>query len=263
MSDPFYEYKNRLAEIRQQYPVLHRFGDNWALEIYRQIQEGQLNEFVLSTVPTQKTVETLFKRFSNTRAGVSSFGDINIALEPANVWDIEKVIEFMDGFGWYPATVGQESYTQDRLDKAVISIAKRQEQLIMISFEKKYDEKQDLEPFYYHITSDVYANEIDKIGLVAKSHSKISTHPSRIYLLNPTPIDDIVDTAQALFNTTKPEVKDKTNHLVIYRIDPSKVNNLEVFEDPNFLMGNGAVWTQKNIPPSAMKKVVSLQIDKS
>jgi hypothetical protein len=119
----------------------------------------------------------------------------------------------------------------------------------------------DLEPYYFHITSDIYADEIEKIGLVPKSHSKLTTHPQRIYLLNPTTPSNLKSIGTSLFNKSRPEVKEKTNYLVVYKVHPENINSLEVYEDPNFFIGDGAVWTQKNIPPVALERFLELSVD--
>jgi hypothetical protein len=260
MSDLASTYKQKLAEIRSQYPILHRFGDAWALSIYQQIQEGQLNEFVLTTVPPEKTIETLQKRFPKFETEQTLYDEVIISLDADNIWEVEKLIEFMDGYGWYPSVVDDGKYTQDRLDKTIVGIAKDKSITSTIAFEKKFDDKVELEPYYYHITSDVYADEIERIGLVPKSHSKQTAHPGRVYLLNPTSPSNIKKVAAALFNKSKPEIQEKTNYIIVYRVNTDKVNNLEVYEDPNFFIADGAVWTYKNIPPSALERFLEIDI---
>ena len=207
MSDLASIYKEKLAEIRQQYPVLHRFGDAWALSIYQQIQEGQLNEFVLTTVPSKKTMETLRKRFPKFEVAQTMYDEIMISLDADNIWEVEKLIEFMDGYGWYPSVAGDGKYTQDQLDTTIVGIARDKTSTSTITFEKKFDDKVELEPYYFHITSDVYADEIERIGLVPKSHSKLTAHPGRVYLLNPTSPSNIKGVAAALFNKSKPAIQ--------------------------------------------------------
>jgi len=259
MENPYHQYKTRLAEIRQQYPVLHRFGDVWALEIYNQLQEGQINEFLLTTVSVEKTIQTLKKRYPDVHTEVSTFDEIVCLFNVDTIWYIEGVLEMTDGFGWYPSQIdGQQAFTFDRLDKRIVEIAKYKKGTVYIVFEKKYEEEQELEPFYFHITPDIYRQEVERIGLVPKSHSKLTTHPDRIYLLNPTSRTNLLHTGMALLEKAKPEVRDKTQTMIVYKIDTSKVKNLVVYEDPNFLIGDGAVWTQKNIPPSAMKVYMEL-----
>jgi hypothetical protein len=260
MIDPASTYKQKLSEIRQQYPILHRFGDAWALEIYNQLQEGQLNEFVLTTVPLEKTLGTLSKRFPNFEADKDDFDSIVVLLEPDNIWEVEKVIEFMDGFGWFPSVVGDGKFSQDQLDKVIVDIAKNKTESV-IYFEKKFDDKMDLEPYYFHITSDIYADEIERIGLIPKSHSKLTSHPQRIYLLNPTTPYNLKSIGNTLYNKSRPEVKEKTNYLVVYKVHPENINNFEVYEDPNFFIGDGAVWTQKNIPPVALERFLEIDVN--
>lgn len=260
MPDLASTYKQKLAEIRSQYPILHRFGDAWALSIYQQIQEGQLNEFVLTTVPSKKTMETLRKRFPKFEVAQTMYDEVMIGLDSNNIWEVEDLIKFMDGFGWYPSVMDDGKFTQDALDKTIVGIAKDKTSTSTITFEKKFDDKVELEPYYFHITSDVYADEIEKIGLVPKSHSKLTTHPGRIYLLNPTSPFNLKSVGMTLFNKSKPEVQEKTNYLVVYRVHPEQVNNLEVYEDPNFFIGDGAVWTYKNIPPAALERFLEIDI---
>jgi hypothetical protein len=259
MENPYRQYKQKLLEIREQYPVLHRFGDAWALEIYNQIQQGQLNEFILSTVPIQKTVDTLKKRFPTFDVDISTFDEVEVQIDPDNVWEVEKLITFLDGFGWYPAIIEGTKFTQQELDKTLIRVAKYKVSSFII-FEKKFDEQEDVADFYYHITPDIYVDEIDKLGLVPRSHSKLTSHPERIYLLNPTTKKEVTGIGEMLYLKTNNFVKDNTRYLQVYLVHTDKIKNLEVFEDPNFLIGNGAVWTQKNIPPTALEKSFQIQI---
>lgn len=266
MSNLYTEYKKRLSEIREQYPFLHRFGDAWALSIYQQIQEGQINEFVLSTVPIEKTISHIIKKFPKLEAvKEGDFGDINVVFNVDSMWDIDNLVKFMDGFGWFPSVLfttptDGNKFTEDLLNKITLDMARSRDNKALLVFEKKFNDQLSLEPFYHHISLDIYHDEIMKVGLIPRSHSKLSTHPQRIYLLNPTSQDYIRDIGFVLFDKVKPEVKSKVESLSVYKIDTSKVPNLEVYEDENFLIGDGAVWTQKNIPPKAIQHVGFIQV---
>jgi hypothetical protein len=260
------EFKTNLTEIRDQYPFLNRFGDAWALAIYHQIQEGQLNEFVLSTVPVDKTISHVIKKYPKfpvIREG--TFGDIEVVFSSDSMWDVEGLIKFMDSFGWFPSVLftGPKEggkFSEDYLNRVTLDMAKNRDASAILVFEKKFNEQQQVQPFYFHISLDIYHDEIMKVGLIPRSHSKLSAHPQRIYLLNPTSQDYIRDIGFVLLDKAKPEIKSKVKSLSVYKIDTSKVANLEVYEDENFLIGDGAVWTQKNIPPKAIEHIGFIQV---
>lgn len=61
--------------------------------------------------------------------------------------------------------------------------------------------------------------------------------------------------ARSLYFRTKDAIKNKTTEIVVYKIDTSKVPNLQLYDDPNFAVeGASGYYTYTNIPPSAMTK---------
>jgi hypothetical protein len=49
--DLFKAHKDNVNKIREEYPILHEYGDLWAMEIYRQIKEGLIKEFPKTVDP--------------------------------------------------------------------------------------------------------------------------------------------------------------------------------------------------------------------
>lgn len=270
MKDPFKLYNEHLQRIREEYPILHHYGDIWAMEVYRQIKEGLITEF-LKTVDADITMKQVQKKVGRIAHQIRQEPKgskqilIGIGIDD---WDrFEEILRMMPKYGWYPSfyytNVGRR-FNEDE----VYAMLEMGEEAI-ISFEATHDAKMETPPVLYHITSQAYADSIDRKGLIPKTHSKISYHPGRIYLLGPPSgfsgkLEPVVLKlfARSLYRTMKDQVKSKTKQIVVYQIDTSKIPNLELYDDPNFAVeGASGYYTYNNISPSAMTKVQVFDID--
>lgn len=264
MKDPFKAYNEHVEKIREEYPILHQYGDLWAMELYRQIKEGLLTEF-LKTVDPEVTMKQVQKRVGNLAYQVRNEGrgskTIRVGFEPDDEERIEKVIEIMEKFGWYPAFYFADFGEKFNLSTVFKWFSKGRN--VVITFEATHDAEKDAPPYMYHITSGKYMESIDKKGLIPRMHGKLAHHPGRVYLLGPyrkgdySIDEDVLEGfASSLYYAMKPEVKQLTGVMVVYRIDTSKVKKLELYDDPNFeVVGARGYYTYNNIPPSAMSKV--------
>lgn len=259
-------FRNKERQIREDYPTLNHLNTVQLFVVYDKLQEEQaIKEFLTFTVPAEKTIKELKKRFPKTESFLGVNDTVELFFDVDNIWDYEKVIKFLDSFGWYPAyfatkdindlyNVIHSKYTTDKFEQAVALTSKSHSVVTLLNFEAKYDEQEAPETFYYHISPDIYSDKIDRIGLTPRSRGKLSSHPDRVYLLNPVDEDDIVLVADRLLQSMSPQEQSKSKGLYVYKIDPSKIRNAKFYTDPNFNMANGAVWTYNNIPPAAMEK---------
>lgn len=103
----------------------------------------------------------------------------------------------------------------------------------------------------YHLTPDIYIDEIKKVGLKIKSENKIENHPERIYLfLNPE--SGWKDLGGQLWNSSR--YKEKIKDYYVLEIDLSKLPDNKYFADPeSFLTFSLGIYTEQSIPPSAIK----------
>lgn len=245
--------------LKEQYPSLQKWGDDSAFIIYKEIQEQQLIKEFLYTVDPNKTSEQLIKRVNTnsiklrklTRGG--HVVQIEVLFIDELIKNISKVNKIMDALGWYPSFINHKNGGKY---SAVISNMLDFKNVV-IKYEAKYDmEVKVTSSYLYHVTPDIKYIKIKMNGLNAKTQSKLSDHPGRIYLLDPEEDPDIkgtvLETAIEIFNNY--ENKDKSKEMYVLRINMSKLRKLKFFEDPQFDLGN-AVWTYENIPPYAIELI--------
>lgn len=273
MRDPFKTYNEHLQRIREEYPILHEYGDLWAMEVYRQIKEGLLTEF-LKTVDPQVTVKQLSKKlgafdYDISREGIAS-SFIKIIFQPEDAdTRLSDAVEMLKKFGWYPSAAVVEGWRYEKfsLQSAIAELYRGQE--IMVIFEPTHDPEQEVPTYLYHITSQLYTDSIDKRGLIPKTHGKLAQHPGRVYLTGSkdggsTQMEksDLGNFVEQLYYAMKRDARQKTKEMVVYRVDTKKVNNLQLLEDPNFVSSRiKGYYTYTNIPPSAMAKVYTFNVE--
>ena len=245
------EYRSKINEIRDLYPGLSKFGDIWVLDTYQRITEEQiLKEFVTQTINFQKTKSEFDKRFSS--YDISLYPDDSIEnqiiIEFRDKNKFEEINKFFDSFGYFPSYISNiGKFNKENLEKAKFK------NYFAIRYESKYDkEVKDIKQnLLIHLIPDIYWKHVKLKGLTPKTKSKISTHPERIYfLLPPLSNDDLEEIAITLYNTASQGEKKYIEKYYVLYIDINELkDNTKFYEDPNFFMGSGAVWTYKNIPP--------------
>ena len=127
------------------------------------------------------------------------------------------------------------------------------------SNESKLDVEVSLKGKYaYHITPDIYLNEIKKTGLLLKSESKLSYHPERIYLyMN---IDMHKQMTNALWNATRKEIRYKIKDYYVLQINLSQIPNHKFYLDSESSLSYVAVFTLQPIPNSAINVIKKIPI---
>lgn len=239
-----------INEIKQQYPLLQKVSDHYAFEMYKNIMSEQMITEFLYTVDPEITAKQIIKQAGYGVHINHSKNKITLTFDTLTKDYLDKVNKVMDKFGWYPSYIDNKNGGK-YLTNIDHFIGKHE---IVIEYEAKYDTQAKLDSKYvYHLTPDILYPKIKISGLTPKSQSKLSNHPERIYLLNPTDDDDMETIAITLWNSiSNSKLKNSIGDYYLLRIDTSKLPNHKFFEDPNFWMGNGAVWTYQNIPPSAI-----------
>lgn len=239
-----------VSEIKQQYPYLQKVSDHYAFEMYKNIMSEQIITEFLYTVHPEITVKQVVKQAGYGIHINHSENKITLTFDTLTKEYLDKVNKVMDKFGWYPSYIDNKN--GGKYSTNIDNFIGKHE--IVIGYEAKYDTQAKLDSKYlYHLTPDILYPKIKISGLTPKSQSKLSNHPERIYLLNPTDDDDMEEIAITLWNSiSNNKLKDSIGDYYLLRIDTSKLPNHKFFEDPNFWMGNGAVWTYQNIPPSAI-----------
>lgn len=269
-------FKRKIAEIKDEYPLLENHGDLWALGMYDAICEEQiLKEFISQTIEADKTSKELDKRFPAL--------DISINIESPKVFSISlpksafkywsEIYKFLDTFGWYPSYIvlvtedffggflkDRGKYSNESMNTMMKSAD--DEDAIQIQMEAKYDTEQQPEKYYYHLVPDIYLDKVELKGLTPKTKSKIATHPERVYLLNPGNEDEFEKIANMLYDKTpSKETKSKIENYYLLRINADAIKDkVKFYDDPNFRIGNGAVWTYQNIAPKYIEKIETIPV---
>jgi len=260
-------YRDRLDEIREEYPILNAFGDLWAMELYDSFKKNQITEFI-QTVPHNVTVRTLKQKYDIPDSRIKTVEErpedysIKVLLEPEDFDRAKDILGLMGKFGWYPSgwvDRNRDGQEPGKSSEDIPKILEKGNQVVVL-FEPHYNSSQEIEPVYYHITPELYVDKIDKIGLTPKTHNKIAFHPGRIYLLRTVDVGDVVSIAQLLYNKAKTDVRIRSRTMQVYRVQTKGLNNFKVYEDPNFNIGNGAVYTYSNIPPTHLKKYIKVDV---
>lgn len=239
-----------INEIKQQYPLLQKVSDHYAFEMYKNIMSEQIITEFLYTMDPELTAKQIIKQAGYGVHIDHSKNKITLTFDTLTKDYLDKVNKVIDKFGWYPSYIDDKNggkYSTN-IDNFI------GEHEIVIGYEAKYDTQAKLDSKHiYHLTPDILYPKIKISGLTPKSQSKLSNHPERIYLLNPTDDDDMETIAITLWDSiSNSKLKNSIGDYYLLRIDTSKLPNHKFFEDPNFWIGNGAVWTYQNIPPSVI-----------
>lgn len=236
----------------------------WLIALNEEVcNERLLTEFTNRTIDKKITIRQLRSRFKNKFHDLT-YGDPTI---DENIWifflksnfeSIKEINKFMDSYGWYPAFLPA---THEKYSEKIDFNKVTKSPYLIISYFPKYDETINIKDYkyLYHLTPDLTFNKIKSIGLTPKNKAKLTNNPERIYLMSPTNMKDVLDTVKALHSTS--EHKDLIKKWHILRIDPKKLpSGIKFYDDPMFKIGDGAVWTYQNIPPTAIAEVAVVNI---
>lgn len=264
------DFKNRLKQeidkIHDLYPGLKNLGTVWTLGLYESICDNQIiNEFVSKTIPASKTIEEFNKRFK----GFSKLkvdddfdddeGSIKLILSPDDYDKFEEINKFLDSFGYFPAFISEPMPKKYSLNNLNTSFEWGKK--IHIRYESKYDtEIVNRENTYFHLIPDIYLEKVKLIGLTPRSKSKIANHPERIYLLNPDSMDEYEQIAQMLYEALPGDQQERIKKYYLLGIDSNDIKDIKLYRDPNFPVGNGAVWTYQNIPPKYIEVLDEINV---
>lgn len=272
MNDLFItEYKKTIHQIRKEYPNFDKWSDSYMFSFYGKILEDQIiYEFITKTIGEDKTIEELKRRFDKKFLGVKDNGEGNIYISfrqemnweeifPSHIKYIDEINQFMDSFGWFPASVNGKKYSEDNLDQI------KSKSDVQIRYEPKFDAKIDptSTPYYYHLVPDILWVDIETFGLTPKTKSKLSTHPERVYLVKEYNKEEFERLAKMLYSHLeyRPEVKDKIKNYYILEVDIKGLiesGRDKFYKDPNYSLG---IWTYENIPPSYIKKIDEITVN--
>jgi hypothetical protein len=109
----------------------------------------------------------------------------------------------------------------------------------------------------YHVTPDIYIEQIKREGLTPKTESKLSVHPERVYLyLNPNSSYKLM--ASNLLASSK--YKDQVKNYYVLEIDLKQLSEHRFYWDTKASATYVAVYTKQPIPASAIKVIDTLPV---
>lgn len=156
-----------------------------------------INEGLIKTHNGEKSIRYLIDTLRKLKFDANgSFNDniIELTFNNFNHIDSSKLDDLFDTissiitnkFGWFPSsmdiTLVNGFNRLKRYDESEIKLKKSTISKIIISFDSKFDSKENFEGDLYHLSIQEYNNKILKSGLYPKSKSKLSSHIDRIYL---------------------------------------------------------------------------------
>ena len=201
------------------------------IEIYEQFEKNFIKEGLITSQPLDKTVRILKNRFN---VKVEVMDDNEIVLS-----ELEQPLDFylpiINNLGYFISLKSSNGKWYNYTDEVNGKIDS-------INIEAKYDEViEDIPRYIYHTTLTKNDDKIQRIGLLPRTHSKLSTHPDRIYFTKD------LDVAHK-FGSYLQDFDDMGyGEYTIWKID-TKDLNLKLYSDVNF-RGHG-FYTLHNIPAS-------------
>lgn len=238
-----------------------------------------INEGLIKTYPGDKVLKDILNSLEHLHINSSgSFEDnkIKLTINNFNTIPLNKIrhlFDHIDTFvvnrgGWFPSSTifnlngnkKEEKYDYDK-----ILILYEYISSLTIKYESKFDtEESNIPDKLYHLTIKEYQKRINKIGLIPKSKSKLSSHLDRIYICK-TKQDcvDLIPKMMMYYTGEKDENiyklgkkffnKDITP--VIYEIDNSSKEIDKLYLDINY--GEKGYYILNNILPDKLKIVYS------
>jgi|ERR1035437_731978 hypothetical protein len=229
-------------------------------------REGLLEEGLISSAPLGNALSML--RYWGPRKHAVSMGHnatmkLDIQIDEKTDTLIVKILWFdrdnLEGFmklsnnlGYFISEIGYKikgkdlmyiKYTKESLEEFVDKKQHLDELIVIL--EAKFDiEVYKIPEKLYHICPQDNLEKILKIGLTPRSGSKISNHPERIYFAFTE--SNVLQIGEKF----KEHEFNKINGYTLLEIDTSKVNQLRIFEDPNFK--KSGVYALVNVPPDAI-----------
>lgn len=226
-----------------------------------------INEGLIQSVPIDKISKHLIQKVKLNPediwvdSGANGLSRINIEFHSKNADLLKEIHNKMTTvFGWFLSNVathdlGEPYWENEWIEDAMKDLDETarlfkwhveeygDENEAVFVYEKKFDKKVNSIPStLYHITEKDNADKIERQGLVAKSKSKKSIHPERIYLSL---------TKEAFKESGLSDHIGPSRDIVVFEIDNSNLN-LKLHYDVNM---KDAVYTTDNIPPNNLKRI--------
>lgn len=184
-----------------------------------------------------------------------SFGSsFRIIVDRLDQVALDEIVKFTKKNGWFPISIGLSDMDLHRFSSNFKDYIGEED--VEIEFEANQSKEIDVKQTKaFHVTPDIFIDQIKQSGLTLKSESKLSDHPSRIYVfLNPDKgvAKDMVST---LWNSLTFDRRRTIKKYYVLEIDLTKIPNHEFYIDPQTMITFEAMYTTEPIPASAIKVI--------
>ena len=254
------DFKGDADIIRKLYPKYAKCSDVWLNEMYANLQSQQLiTEYLHHTINSQKTQSELNRRFPGQFTSceiVDSNKLIVIEFKNNQFKNILEINQFLDSFGWFPKLeLNQGAFNYEKM------ITRYHKKFnFTILYESKFNNiKVAPTGSLYHLTPDIFIKKIKLFGLTPRTKSELVNYPERIYLLNKT--NELEDIALELYNKLSVRSKELIEYYYVLKIETEKIKDYDFFVDRDFMLGNGGIWTFRNIAPIFIKIVDKILVN--
>ncbi len=230
------------------------------IDYINNINEGLLNttdyNIVISKAPI--FLDALHINYNITTTNNTILLDINNFNTIHLLDDVFNCIEsfFINMNGWLPSTMylmNISGMTNNLpYNKKYLKLNSKYLRNITIKFESRFDIEVDVPSKLYHLSIKQFRNQIEKSGLFPKDKSKLSLHPSRIYLCSSINLCKTLIAQMNMFYSTFKYTNPKSNindDWIIYEINTTGLD-LKLYKDPNF---NNGYFIHSNIPKENIK----------
>lgn len=218
--------------------------------------EFVLNEGLLKTYPIDKVIKYIQNRFNITdddvEKYVDGYGEYILVRKNQSKDVIDNIKQILDLGGYYLADEDIDEY---------YTYEKKFEDNIFDELKKSGEIK-----YLYHITPSINDKKIQSNGLIPKSKNYRFNYPDRIYFLSDKDVNkdpEILkrvgwELYKVIFfkNRTNKEYLERRNsrQYSIYRINFSKLENIDLYRDPN-TRNFDSYFTMDNIRPEWIEKI--------
>ena len=225
-------------------------------EVLSQDKETTLEELIKLMGPSKVRQGNRVVDGDDSAIKYSSRMAINV--DYVNQETLDKINDFMDDKGWFPTNIKLLDGFGKKYSVNVNSFLGKKDVIII------YESKNNFEMIpnktkAYHVTPDIYVNNILEKGLTPKTESKLSDHPERIYLMLNS--ENSKSMSEILWNTLDDEIKKLIKEYYVLEIDLEQLPNNKYYLDPASSIQYRAIYTLQPIPKSAIKVINKILVN--
>ena len=227
-------------------------------ESIRRILREEVNSVNMKTIQSELSNILGASNFKNGnrvefKSNIGSFdSSFDIIIDRLDQKTLDFINKFMSEKGWFPTNIGLVDFKQHIYSSNFQNYIGQED--VQIGYEANTGKQIVLKQSkIYHVTPNIFVNNILNNGIILKSESKLSNHPERIYLyLNKDNSKDMVTT---LWNSLSKERQQTIEDYYVLEIDVTQIPNHKFYHDPASIITFDAIYTNQSIPKSAIKVV--------